>query len=164
MRLLLIILVLSLLTGCVVLCERSAEVSGMLLDERTRTPVSGADVIFNTDPKLCSKSDKDGRFKISATRYHTWYSGGTLGGASDPCGPSLYPEITITHTNFATRQIDWGQSPQTILMQKLPEPSDVRPWITFDGNGVILQDGGAVRSRLGIKPIQTKPRLCTRAH
>jgi hypothetical protein len=144
MRFLPIILVLLLLTGCV-LCERSAEVSGTLLDEHTQTPVSGADVFFNTDPKLCSKSDKDGRFKISATRYHTWYSGGTLGGASDPCGPPLYPEIMITHTNFATRQIDWDQSHQTILLQKLSEPFVVRPWLTFDGNGDVLQDGGAAR-------------------
>jgi hypothetical protein len=152
MRFLPIILVLPLLTGCAAFptiwpysSERSTAVSGTLLDERTRTPVSGADVFFTFDPQLRSKSDRDGRFGISATRYHYWITWNTVGGESKSWNPPLSPQITITHTNWATRQIQWDQSPQTILLQKLPEPSDVRPWMTFDGNGVILEDGGAVR-------------------
>lgn len=163
MRLLPIILVLPLLTGCVAFptiwpynAERSPAVSGTLLDERTQTPVSGADVFFTFDPKLRSKSDKDGRFQISATRYHYWVTWHTLGGTSEQWNPPLSPEILITHTNWATRQIRWDQSPQTILLQKLPEPSGVRPWMTFDGNGVILKDGGAVRY-LAPKPVMTSP-------
>jgi hypothetical protein len=62
----------------------------------------------------------------------------------------------ITHTNWATGQIHWDQSQQTILLQKLPEPSAVRPWMTFDGNGVILQDGGAVQY-LAPRSVQTSP-------
>jgi hypothetical protein len=165
MRLLPIILVLPLLGGCVAYpviwpysSERSAAVSGTLLDERTRTPVSGADVFFSYDPKLHSKSDKDGRFGISATRYHYWVTWETVGGEVKSQYPPLHPEITITHTNWATQQIDWDQSNQTILLQKLAEPSDVRPSMTFDGNAVILQDGGAVRY-LASRPVMTIPGL-----
>jgi hypothetical protein len=163
MRLLPLILVLPLLGGCLAYptvwpysSERSAAVSGTLLDERTPTPVSGADVFFASDPKLHSKSDKDGRFEISATRYHYWVTWETVGGESKQWDPPLPTEIMITHTNWATRQIHWDKSPQTILLQKLPEPSDVRPWMTFDGNGVILEDGGAVRY-LAPEPVQTSP-------
>ncbi len=163
MRLLPIIVLLPLLTGCGAYptiwpysSERSAEVSGTLLDERTRTPLSGAHVFFTFDPKLRSKSDRDGRFGISATRYHYWITWHTVGGTSKSWNPPLSSEITITHTNWATRQIQWNQSPQTILLQKLPQPSDPRPWLTFDGNGAILQDGGAVRY-LAPRPVQTGP-------
>src|SRR5688572_994829 len=163
MRLLPIILVLPLLTGCVAYptiwpysAERSAAVSGTLLDEQTQTPVSGADVFFTADPKLRSKSDKDGRFGISATRYHYWITWHTVGGTSEQWNPPLPPEITMTHTNWATRKINWDQSNQTILLQRLPEPSKVRPWMTFDGNGVILEDGGALRY-LAPRPVQTTP-------
>ena len=152
MRLLPIILVLPLLTGCVAYpviwpytSERSVEVSGTLLDERTQTSISGADVFFTSDPKLHAKSDKDGRFRISATRYHYWITWETVGGECKSLDSPLGPEIIITHTNWATRQIHWDKSPQTILLKKLPGPSDPRPWLTFDGNGVILQDGGAGR-------------------
>lgn len=165
MRLLPIILVLPLLSGCVAYpviwpysSERSAAVSGTLLDERIRTPVSGADVFFTFDPKLHTKSDKDGRFAITATRYHYWITWETVGGESKSGDMPLSPEITITHTNWATRQIHWDQSPQTILMQKLPEPSNPRPWLTFDGNGVILQDGGAARYPAP-RPVMTIPGL-----
>ena len=163
MRLLPIILVLPLLTGCVAYpviwpysSKRSAEVSGTLLDERTRIPVSGADVFFAADPKLHSQSDKSGKFKIDATRYHYWVTWETAGGESKQEDSPLAPEIMITHTNWATRQIKWDQSQQTVLLQKLPESSAVRPWMTFDGNGTILQDGGAVRY-LATRPVQTRP-------
>lgn len=136
--------------------ERSIAVSGTLLDERTQTPVSGADVFFAADPKLHTKSDKDGRFGISATRYHYWVSYATLGGESRQWNPPLAPEIMITHTNWATRLIEWDKSPQTILLKKLPEPVAVRPWMTFDAKGFVLQDGGAVRY-LASRPVQTSP-------
>ncbi len=165
MRYLPIVLVLPLLTGCVesvsherYTSERSPAVSGTLLDERTRIPVAGVDVFFAADPKLHSKSDSEGRFEISATQYHysnTWH---TLAGTSRQWNPPLDPEIMVTHPNWATRQIHWDQSNQTILLKKLPEPSDVRPWMTFDGNGVILEDGGAVRY-LAPRPVQTSPGL-----
>ena len=71
--------------------ERSVAVSGTLLDEHTRTPVSGADVFFTFDPKLHSKSDKDGRFGISATRYHYWVTWETVGGESKSRNPPLFP-------------------------------------------------------------------------
>jgi hypothetical protein len=163
MRLLPIILVLPLLTGCVAYptiwpysSERSTAVSGTLLDEHTQSPVSGANVFFTADPKLRSNSDKDGRFGISATRYRYWITWHTLGGKSEQWNPPLSREITITHTNWATRKINWEQSHQTILLQRLPEPSKVRPWMTFDGNGVILGDGGALRY-LASSPVQTTP-------
>src|SRR5205807_8018379 len=98
-----IVLVLPLLTGCVAYpviwpysSERSVAVSGTLLDEHTRTPVSGADVFFTFDPKLHSKSDKDGRFGISATRYRYWMTWNTVGGESRSWNAPLPPEITIT--------------------------------------------------------------------
>jgi len=163
MRLLPIILVLPLLTGCGAYpvlwpysSERSAAVSGTLLDERTRTPVAGADVFFTADPKLHSRSDKDGRFGIAATRYRYWVKWETVGGESRHWNPPLHAEIMITHTNWATRKINWDQTNQTVLLQKLPEPSDVRPWMTIDGSGTILQDGGAVRY-LAPKSVQTTP-------
>ena len=168
MRRLSVILALPLLTGCVAYpviwpysSERSPAVSGTLLDERTKTPVSGADVFFTFDPRLHSKSDKDGRFGISATRYHYWVTWETVGGESKSRNPPLSPKITITHTNWATRQIDWDKSSQTVLLQKLPEPSDVRPWMTFDGNGAILQDGGAVRY-LARRSVMSIPGLAQR--
>jgi hypothetical protein len=165
MRLLTIILVLPLLTGCVAYpvvwpysSERSVAVSGTLLDEHSRTPVSGADVFFTSDPKLHTKSDKNGKFGIGATRYRYWVTWNTVGGESKSWNPPLSPELTITHTNWATRRINWGQTNQAVLLQRLPEPSNVRPWMTFDGNGVILEDSGAVRY-LAPRPIQTSPGL-----
>ena len=136
--------------------ERSAEISGQLLDERTGTPVAGAEVFFTYCPGLHTKSDRDGRFKISATRYLYWTTYYGPGGRVQPTKSPLTPEITITHTNWATRQLHWDQSPQTLRLEKLPGPSDVRPWMTFDGNGVILEDGGAVRY-LAPRPVQTTP-------
>lgn len=136
--------------------ERSAAISGTLLDERTRTPVAGADVVFTEDPQLHSKSDKDGNFRISATRYHYWTTSYGPGGKVESHKWPLHSELRITHTNWATREMRWEHSPQTILLPKLPEPSVVRPWMTFDGNGVILQDGGAVRY-LAPKPVMSSP-------
>jgi hypothetical protein len=138
--------------------ERSAAISGKLLDERTRTPVARAEVFFTYYPQLHSKSDKDGNFKIPATQNHYWITTYGPGGESRSCNPPLSSDITITHTNWATQQFHWDKSPQTVLLQKLSEPSDVRPWMTFDGNGVILQDRGAVRY-LAPKPVQTGPGL-----
>jgi hypothetical protein len=120
--------------------ERSIAISGTLLDERTRTPVSGADVFFTYDSNLHSTSDQNGKFAIPATQYHYW-----IFSSVSPPQPPLSHAITITHTNWATREIYWDHSPQTNILQRLPEPSVVRPWMTFDGNGTILQDGGAVR-------------------
>src|SRR5689334_12992716 len=107
MRLLPITLVLPLLAGCLAYpsiwpysSERSPAVSGTLRDEQTRIPVSGADVFFTSDPQLHSKSDKDGRFEISATRYHYWITWHTVGGESKRWDPPLSPEIMITHTNL----------------------------------------------------------------
>ena len=103
MRLLPITLVLPLLTGCVPLgpwgymtiwpytSERSAAISGTLLDERTRTPVAGADVFFTYFPQLHSKSDRDGSFKISATRYHSRITGYGPGGKVESHKSPLYP-------------------------------------------------------------------------
>jgi hypothetical protein len=169
MRLLPIPLLLPLLTGCVPLCppvgymtiwpyssERSAAISGTLLDERTRTPVAGADVVFTEDTQLNTKSDRNGNFKINATRYHYWTTSYGPGGKVESHKWPLHSDIRITHTNWATREIQWDESPQTLLLQKLPEPSIVRPWMTFDGNGVVLQDGGAVRY-LAPKPVMTTP-------
>ena len=136
--------------------ERSPAISGTLLDERTRTPVAGAEVFFTYYPQLHSKSDRDGNFTISATRYHYWTTWYGPGGGGRSYSPPLNSEITITHTNWATREIHWDKSPQTLFLQKLPEPSDVRPWMTFDGNGAILADGGAVRY-LAPRPVQTTP-------
>ena len=163
MRLLPIILLLPLLSGCIASTtrerctyERSPAVSGTLLDERTQTPVPGADVFFTADPQLRSKSDKDGRFEISATQYHYVTVGHSLGGRSEYRNPPLDSEIMITHTNWATQQIHWGQSNQTVLLKKLPEPSVVRVWMTFDGNGKVIEDSGAQRY-LAQRPVQTNP-------
>ena len=171
MRLLPIPLLLPLLTGCVPLCppvgymtiwpyssERSAAISGTLLDERTRTPVAGADVVFTEDTQLHTKSDRNGNFKINATRYHYWTTSYGPGGKVESHKWPLHSDIRITHTNWATREIQWDESPHTLLLQKLPEPSILRPWMTFDGNGVVLQDGGAVRY-LAPKPVMTIPGL-----
>jgi hypothetical protein len=160
MRLLSIILVLPLLSGCIfgyssrVRCtyERSPAVSGTLLDKQTQAPVSGANVFFTADPQLRAKSDKDGRFEIRATQYHYITVSSSLGGRSEFREQPLDTEIMITHTNWATQQIRWEQSPQTVFLQKLPEPSIVRPWMIFDGSGVILEDEDAVR-HLAPKPI-----------
>lgn len=152
MRNLVMVLLLPLLAGCVAYpiiwpysAERSVAVSGALLDERTQTPVSGADVFFTADAKLRSKSDKDGRFGIGATRYRYWVKWATVGGESEQWNRPLDPQLMITHTNWATQQIHSDQTNQIILLKQLAEPSAVRPWMTFDGNGVILEDGGAVR-------------------
>src|SRR5436305_13101022 len=66
-------------------------------------------------------------------------------GSGRQWNPPLDPEIMITHTNWATQEIHWDPTNQIILLKKLPAPSAVRPWMTFDGNGVILEDGGARR-------------------
>src|SRR6185369_4603642 len=102
MRLLAIALLLPLLAGCVPLCppvgymtiwpytsERSPEISGTLLDERTRTPVAGAEVFFTYCPQLHTKSDRDGSFKINATRYHYWTTSYGPGGKVESHEPPL---------------------------------------------------------------------------
>src|SRR5436189_4880204 len=80
--------------------QRSAEISGKLFDERTGTPVASAEVFFTYCPELHTKSDRDGRFKISATRYHHWITYYGPAGSVHPTKPPLTPEITITHTSW----------------------------------------------------------------
>ena len=166
MRFFPIILLLPLLTGCVPFpggyvkiwpysSERSAEITGTVLDERTQTPVAGAEVFFTYYPKLHDKSDRNGNFKIRATRYHYWTTLYGAGGEVTSHSPPMSSDIMISHTNWASQRFDWDVSPKTVLLQKLSEPSAIRPWMTFDGNGDILQDGGAVRY-LALEPVQTQ--------
>ena len=164
MRLLLIALVLSLLTGCILLpgeiiviypytSPRSAEISGTLLDKNTHSPVSGADVYFACEAKLHTITDNAGRFQIKATRNHHWITEGGPGGSVRQSGPGFPSDIVITHTNWATQEISWDPTNNTILLEKLAAPSDPRLWLTFDANGTILQDGGGERY-LGQKPVE----------
>jgi hypothetical protein len=167
MRFFPIILLLPLLTGCVPFpggyvkiwpysSERSAEISGTLLDERTQTPVAGAEVFFTYYPKLRDTSDRNGNFKISATRYHYWTTWCGAGGEVTSQNPPMSSDIMISHTNWASQRFQWDASPKTVILQKLPEASAIRPWMIFDGNGVVLQDGGAVQY-LSPRPVQTSP-------
>jgi hypothetical protein len=123
------------------------EVAGTVLEERTHAPISGAEIYLTQQPKYSCKSDSAGRFRLRSI--HNWHYAKCLGaaGASEmPAEQDWDPYITISHTNYAPRTLDLQSYPdRTILLKKLGELSQARPWLTFNGDGIILQDAGAER-------------------
>lgn len=74
------ILVLIFLCGCIPIphySPRSDEVRGRILDANTHLPISGAKVFLAQAPHHAVYTDKEGRFRLKATRnFHLAYVGG----------------------------------------------------------------------------------------
>src|ERR1017187_3186291 len=106
MRFVPFILVLGLLTGCLPIphtTESSREVHGRVLDARTHAPIQGAKIFLTNIPKVSCTSDSTGYFRLKAThQFQLAYNEG--GGWPDQ---RFYEyEVTISHTNYISRQLD----------------------------------------------------------
>ncbi len=142
-----LVLILSVLTGCVWphRTERSQEISGTILDERKHDPVQGAKVFLTAHTNVSCLSGSDGRFRLKST--YNWHIGYLFAWHDDfdfPRPEYWRPDITTVHTNYMLSHSDWlGRVDKTILLRKLGEPPTPRPWLLFNGDGEILQDMGA---------------------
>jgi hypothetical protein len=92
------ILILGLLTGCVPIPHttlRSPEVSGRVLDARTRAAIQGAKVFLVQSPHHTTYTDTNGHFHMKATRnFHFAYNEG--GGWPDRKNDT----VEILHPNY----------------------------------------------------------------
>jgi hypothetical protein len=129
------ILALVSLTGCAELHPyarvRCWEISGTVLDSRTHAAISGALVHRTEHLEFSCHTDSAGHFVLK--EIPNW--------RRDPLPADL--RITITHTNYATRQIEMADNQgKPLLLDRLEEPSNPRPSLIFSGAGTILQDMG----------------------
>jgi hypothetical protein len=149
-----LLLILTFLSGCVLPWPhktwRSVESKGRVLDERTHAPIEGA-VIFNTGhPDFYCLSGADGRFWLKATyNQHFGYTMTPPESHDYPQGEVWMDGITITHSNYVTRQVggdpfDSGPFCDAFLLRKNGEPTAPHPAVIFNGDGDILQDMGAL--------------------
>ena len=146
-----LVLVPGLLTGCFIprphTTLRSQEISGKVLDERTHAPIQGAKIYLTEQPNVSCVSRPDGTYKLKAI--YNWHTGYISGGAESfdvPAGKYWRPIITLSHTNYIQREVDWGRfHPDVILLKRSGEPATIRPWLTFNGSGEIMEDTGAAR-------------------
>lgn len=120
---------------------------GQVLDESTHAPIEGAKVFFTYHTNLWCASDTNGCYLIKETR--NWHCLIFIGAGNSEDWPPREvwdPLITVSHTSYITREVDWGYDhPKVILLKKIDEPSKPHPWLTFNGDGVILQDMGAAK-------------------
>jgi hypothetical protein len=144
------ILLLILASGCVIpyphTTNRSEPISGTVLDERTHSPIAGAEVSLTQHPKVACKSDSSGHFNLK--EIHNWHWGLGIGAGNTedlPYRSHWEPIITVSHTNYTPRSnLDWWQrGDDTVLLKKLGEPSEPRPWLIFNDTGVVVKDMGA---------------------
>lgn len=143
-----LVLILSLLTGCIIWphrTSRSQEISGTILDERTHHPIHGARIFLTEHTNVAGHSGSDGRFRVKGTyNWHIGYAYAWHGDWDVPKPKYWFPDITTVHTNYVPRQEDWmRRREEIILLRKLGEPPVHRPSLLFNGSGVILKDMGA---------------------
>ena len=151
LRIIPLILIFCSLTSCVLpdfhTTWRSQEVGGQVLDESIHAPIEGAKIFFTYHTNLWCRSDTNGCYLIKET--HNWHCLIFIGAGNSEDWPPREvwdPYITISHTNYITREVDWGYGhPKVILLKKIGEASKPHPWLTFNGDGVILQDRGAAQ-------------------
>jgi hypothetical protein len=157
MRLIPIVLATALLAGCVPLpggfvavyphtTTRLDSISGTVLDERTHSPIAGVEVSLTQYPKVACESDSSGHFMLKEIHSWHWGIGVGAGNSEDyPYRPHWDPIITVSHTNYTPRHgIDWWRrGDDIILLKKLGEPSEPRPWLIFNDTGVVVKDMGA---------------------
>jgi len=100
---------------------RSARISGTVLDERTHAPIADAKIFLTQHPKVACKSDSSGHFELKGIRNWHWASVGDPGGGVGdvPSGEIWDPNITVSHTNYQPRQIDWFKDQDVVLLKEL---------------------------------------------
>jgi hypothetical protein len=105
MRLVPLVLVVALLSGCILpyphTTERSAEVRGRVLDARTVAPIQGAKVFLSEHPTVSCTSDATGQFRLRPTHnFHVAVAGPE--GADLPRGEDWGLAVTVSHKNYVT--------------------------------------------------------------
>ena len=151
MRFVSLILVLCLLTGCIVpiphTTRRSPALKGKVFDERTHEPIPKARIGFTGHPSLSCKTDSTGSYHMQETEnWHLLLLVGAGNSSHWPDGVSLGDStITVSHPDYVTRELHLYDNQNPILLKRLGEPSESRPWLIFNDKGVILQDMGAAQ-------------------
>jgi hypothetical protein len=146
-----LILILSLLTGCVLPIPhrsvRNLAFTGKVLDERTHAPIQGAKIFLTDHPQVSCESDVDGGFQFKESyNWHLLYLIGAGNSADWPEQKFWWPKLTVSHTNYVTHMIDSMQVNQgDILLKRSGEPPESHPWLIFNRKGEILQDMGAAQ-------------------
>lgn len=116
---------LALLSGCIIpyphTSERSSEVSGTVLDARTRAPIKGAEVIQSQDPGPAlgktrrRTTDEAGRFRFRASHnFHLATAGPE--GADLPHGYE-YESLTVLHPGYLSYETWGGERDMKLLLQ-----------------------------------------------
>lgn len=116
-------LALALLTGCVPYphtSPRSWEVSGTVLDARTRAPIKGANVVQEERATSYPAQTRRrttaaaGHFRLKAS--HNFHLAAVIDGEGWPRA-HFYDVVTISHPNYLSYEIKgWGKE-MTILLQ-----------------------------------------------
>jgi hypothetical protein len=104
------------LTGCLPYphtTERSPEVSGTVIDARTRAPIQGAKVFLVQSPHHTTYTDVNGHFDLEATR--NVHLGIITPGSDWPDRKDSVMEIT--HTNYLPIGGTWNGNAGEILLQ-----------------------------------------------
>ena len=98
----------SLLTGCVGVgavyphtTKRSPEVRGRVLDAKTKLPIKGAKIEFMESPHHTIFSDKNGCFRMKATRNFHW--GRNFAGGDMPM-PKM-GTMVVSHPDYLTADV-----------------------------------------------------------
>jgi hypothetical protein len=119
---------------------------GTVLDERTHAPIAGAKIFLSEHPKVSCTSDSSGHFSFKEiANWHWGFVPNPAGGSEDlPHGEQWGYDVTISHTNYVSRQVGfYHDNDRIVLLKKLGEPSEPRPWLIFTGRGEIVEDMGA---------------------
>lgn len=87
---------------------RSYTLSGTILDEDTHAPIAGAKIFLTAHPEVRCESDFAGTFTLREIRqWHAGYMCVAAGASHWPHNDYWEPRITVSHTNYVLREINW---------------------------------------------------------
>ncbi|HXD00167.1 MAG TPA: hypothetical protein VN048_12560 [Verrucomicrobiae bacterium] len=104
LRLMPIVAVLALLTGCLPIphtTDRSGEVTGRVVDAHTREPIQGAEIFLVEKPHHPTYTDTNGHFDMKATRNFHWAYAPPEGDWPQGKGDI----ITVSYPNYLPKDI-----------------------------------------------------------
>lgn len=82
--------------------------SGTILDEDTHAPIAGAKIFLTAHPEVRCESDFAGTFTLREIRqWHAGYMCVAAGASHWPHNDYWEPRITVSHTNYVLREINW---------------------------------------------------------
>ena len=152
LRFALFLLTLFLAAGCKVYYPhttlKAPAISGTVVDASTHAPIAGAKISRAQHPQSMCVSDANGRFKLG--KLHNWHYAVEYNleeGIDLPEGENWLFEtsVTVSQTNYLECTVNMATNHgDTIFLKKTGDVSGpVHAWLTFNGNGEILQDTGA---------------------